>query len=47
MAVMRREALGARGSAMLATTVESDAGGTEVAKGWGRPRPWVIRPEVV
>ena len=33
MAAMRRDALGARGLAMLATTVESHAGGAEVAEG--------------
>ena len=32
---------------MLAITVESGAGGKEIAEGWGRPRSWVIRPEVV
>ena len=47
MAAMRREARDARGLVMLAITVESGAGGKEIAEGWGRLRPWVIRPEVV
>ena len=34
MAAMRREARGARGLVMLAITVESGAGGKEIAEAW-------------
>ena len=44
MVAMRREARGARGFVMLAITVESGAGGKEIAEGWGRPRHRHIVP---